>query len=129
MTTENTEGPRSFTRFLEQVADGDLHNEASERLRRLIMELQVQARAQGKANGELILKLRFKCEGDIVATAFELIAKEPKPRRAGSIFFVTRGGNLSIDNQRQHKLPLQEVKTPKDDPKEVATPEAAKEMS
>lgn len=121
---EPTEGARSFTRFLEQVADGDLHNEASEKLCALVAAMQVQARAQGKAGGEFSLKLRFKCEGNVVATAYEIGVKEPRPRRPGTVFFATRGGNLTVDNPRQRKLPLQEVKPPADEPRELPATEA-----
>ena len=111
MPETDPEGARSFTRFLDQVADGDLHTEASQLLHRLVEKMQQQTRAQAKeVKGELTLKLKLSMDGALTTVAYEINGKEPAPRRPGSVFFVTRGGNLSVQNERQQELPLREVK-------------------
>jgi hypothetical protein len=107
------EGPRSFTRFLEQVADGELHDAASRELYRLANALLVQSRAQDKKiKGSMTLTIEFTVEKGFIETGYDIKLREPKPRRSGSVFFFTRGGNLSVDRQEQRKLPLQEVRAP-----------------
>ena len=111
MEEPKQEGPRSFTRFIEQVADGSAHEELSKALHRLVGVMNLEARSQSKeVGGELALKIIFRADDTgTFAAAYEVKLKEPAPRRPGSIFFVTRGGNLSLENQRQTRLPLREV--------------------
>lgn len=118
MTTENTpaeEGPRSFAHFFEQLADGDAHREAGSELHALTKKLLEEARSRGEAiGGTLTLTLKFAADPKgHVAVGYDLVKKEPKPRRSGDVFFTTRGGNLTKSNERQQKLRLEDVSAPR----------------
>jgi len=110
-TTEKDEGPRSFTRFLEQVAEGEANGELSRALQKLTVACATHAKLQNDTvGGSLELKLNLSVEpGGIVGVSYSVKTKEPDPKRAGSIFWTTKGGNLSVENPRQQKLPLREV--------------------
>ncbi|MEM9072844.1 MAG: hypothetical protein AAGE52_30335 [Myxococcota bacterium] len=115
---EHEEGPRSFTRFLETLADGDAVAELNEKLHRLGSHLMHEANARGAGvKGDLTLKVSFKVEPHgVVAILYSVKMKEPEPRRAGSIAWLTEGGNFTAQNPRQQKLPLVEVSAPKKAP-------------
>lgn len=118
MTTASTpveEGPRSFAHFFEQLADGDAHREAASELHSLTKKLLEEARSRGEAIGgtlTLTLKLVADPKGHF-AVGYDLTKKEPKPRRSGDVFFSTRGGNLTKQNEKQQQLKLQDVSAPR----------------
>jgi len=109
--SENREGARSFALFLQQLADGDAHSELSQELHKLNGHCQRESKARGQSvTGSLSLALTLKYEPNgIVGIGYKVQRKEPSPTRQGSVFFLTEGGNLSVDNPRQQKLPLKEV--------------------
>ena len=111
MAEENAEGPRSFGHFLAQLGDGYAHAELSSQLHELGKRLDQEADVQNKkVQGELTLKIKLTCEPNgIVGANYEIHRKEPAPRRPGSIFWVTKGGNFTAENPRQTKLDLHEV--------------------
>lgn len=108
---DNEEGDRSFTRWLADVGDGDCEIELNRKLRELISKMQMEARVQNKTvNGKLALDLSFSCnETGVVTVGYGVKTKEPDPKRPGSIFWTTKGGNLTIEDPRQQRLPLREV--------------------
>jgi hypothetical protein len=105
------EGPRSATRFLEMVADGDLHAELSDTLHELIDQLANHAiTVTSPAKGELAIKLKFSVDkSGVVDVAWDMNAKAPKPARSKGVMWLTKGNNLTAQNPRQQKLPLREV--------------------
>ena len=109
--SKEEEGPRSFARFIELLADGEAHCELSETLQKLGIKLQEEAeRTCQVAKGEIVLRLRFKVEDNgIAGVGYEIKVKEPEPARPGSVFWLTKGGNLTPENPRQQKLPLIDV--------------------
>lgn len=113
MTTPK-EGPRSFSVFLNTLADGDAHTDLSMELHELTKALQEHAQKTGAvAKGELTVKFKFAVDArDAAAITYHVSSKRPEPTRAGSVFFVTKGGNLTVEHPRQTKLPLAEVPAP-----------------
>lgn len=111
MAEEKEEGARSFTRFIDQLAYGEVQGELSEDLHDLISTLQKDASMhQSKAKGALTLKLDIEVDDRGVATVKPLITvKKPKSRRSPATMWVTAGGNLTPQNPRQQELPLREV--------------------
>lgn len=104
---------RSFGQVLQSLEDGQLVDDLSIAIRDLNAKLQRQAEAQGKAKGELVLKIKLQADaGGTVQVDGEIVTKEPKPARARSVMWLTKDGNLSADNPRQTKLPLREIKAP-----------------
>jgi hypothetical protein len=117
------EGTRGFDAFLRHIDDGVLHADASKELHDLAAKLHDYVGAHGGiAKGSLILTISLAALAngtvDVVA---DVKTKEPKPKRARSVFWLTKGNNLSPENPRQQKLPLREVPAaPKDKPRDVA---------
>lgn len=104
------EGPRGFSPLLQHVDDGDLHDELSRELQRIAQVCRDHARRfQRPAKGTLTLTLTLTAAGDTVGVRGEVKTKEPKATRAGSVFWMTPAGNLTVENPRQQKLPLREV--------------------
>lgn len=108
------EGPRSFTRFFENVAEGCANVDAAVELQQLVGKLKEHAVAtRDVAKGELTIKLSFKCDDTgVVGVGYDIKTKEPPKRRRASVFWTTAGNNLTVDNPRQQELPLRAVDTP-----------------
>lgn len=121
MPAEN-EGPRSFARFIEALGEGDVHAELSQELFELGRKLLSQARARmANVKGTLVLKLKFDADPKgVVDIEHSVEVKVPKPRRAAATMWLTKGGNLSPENQRQQVLPgIREVTAPAAAPREL----------
>lgn len=105
------EGARSFAVIVQQVDEGALHGELSEQLHALTTYLSDYAEKYGcEAKGKLTLTLSLKAKSNgTVDVVGDVTKKEPKAPRAGSVFWVTPGNNLSPENPRQMKLPVREV--------------------
>jgi hypothetical protein len=111
MTKKQEEGQRAFGALLTQVDDGTLHDEATSALHALNTKLAEHAERYGAiAKGAITLKLSIAMKPNGTAeVSGEIVSKEPKAPKAGSVFWLTKGNNLSPDNPRQQKLPLREV--------------------
>jgi hypothetical protein len=101
---------RTFGRLLASLEDGELESEATHKLARLTLELIKQAENQGKAKGELTLKLKLSADsGGTVTIDGAVDTKEPKPLRARTHLWLDKTGALLNENPKQTKLPLREV--------------------
>ena len=112
-TAAADEGARSATRFIEKIADGQCQADLSHALHKLGLKLAVETRNRAaKCTGELVLKIKLTAEPTgIVGVGYEINAKEPKSPTSGSVFWLTKGGNLSDENPRQTSFPgVREVK-------------------
>lgn len=111
---EINEGPRSFAKFLSDLADGAAHAELSTELHGLVKALSDESdRTSRDAKGELTLKLRLSvAPNGTVTVNYDVAAKDPKPARSHGVFWVSPGGNLVNENPKQAKLPLRDVKAP-----------------
>lgn len=105
------EGPRSFGVFLNGLAEGEAMAACSHGLHELVEKLQEESVDQNKElRGELRLTIQLIADPKgYVAVGYDLATKAPKPQRSGSIMWITKGGNLTLENPRQQKLPLREV--------------------
>jgi hypothetical protein len=115
------EGPRGFSPILVQVDDGQLHDELSAELQKLVAQCRAYSdRYLRPGKGTLTLNLTLIATGNgTVSVQGDVKTKPPKGKRAGSMFFVTPGNNLSVENQRQQKLPLREVPQSTTKPREI----------
>ena len=113
MSEEKQEAPRGFSVVLGQINDGAFHADVSEQLQTLAATLKRQAENYSKgAKGTLTITLSLSAEDNGTITIDgEVKAKAPKERKAKSLFWVTDGGNLVVDNPRQPKLPFAVVPT------------------
>ncbi len=112
MAEEKTDdGARSFARFLQMIDDGVAEAEASDELASLMKTLEAHAEDNGTAKGQITLVIDFKLDrkGRTDVT-HDIKTKKPKKARAGSVFWVTKTGNLSNKHPRQLDLGLKEVK-------------------
>jgi hypothetical protein len=89
--------------------------------------LREHAKIRGKAKGEMHITLKFECdEYEVISVHSSFKVKTPVAPRKRSIFWLTRGGNLSPTNPKQTELPLRAVSAPK--PAEDAPAPARKEI-
>jgi hypothetical protein len=109
--SEQHEGPRSFSVFMHELSEGEAHGEASQKLHELVNKMQDAALDQGKeVKGEFTLSLKLKVDPRGTASVdYTIKAKAPDRHRLRATLFVTKGGNLSVENPRQQTLPLREV--------------------
>ncbi len=115
------EGPRPFSRFIAMLGEGEAHTQLSDDLHRLGEALREQAVARHRSvKGALTLKLSLVAdEQGVVSVDYDITRKEPQPTRPRSIFWLTKGGNLTEINPRQQSLPLRDVKDVRVAPRDV----------
>lgn len=108
------EGARDFAVFLRNIDDGTIHEEASAELHALATKLSRHVDTHGgKAKGQLTITLNLTAlPNGTVDVLADVKVKEPKIVRPRSVFWFTKGNNLSPDNPRQQKLALREVPSP-----------------
>ena len=106
-TKKKEEGPRSFGVMISGLADGRANSQISEALHDLVKAGNAEALARdADVNGELTLKLKLKfTPRGIVGLAYDVKSKAPPKRTASAHMFVTEGGNLSPQDERQPELP------------------------
>lgn len=129
-TEQQNEGHRSFSKLIAELGDGEAHVELSRALNHLCSKLRREAQQQCKdQRGELSLKLTLVTSPDTMtfAIGYEVKVKEPSPRRPGSVYWLTKGGNLTVENPRQQALPLREVNMGGIELKDIGAAEEAKE--
>lgn len=124
------EGPRSFTVFLRDLAEGEAESELSYHLHELCKKLQEEAAARhDKAAGEIVLKIRLIADHkDNVVVAYSIDAKAPKRKTSAAVYWLTKGGNLTPENPRQQKLSFKDVSKAKQPPREVNVEREAREV-
>lgn len=112
MAEEKTDdGARSFARFLQMVDDGVAEAEASDELAELVKTLEAHAEDNGQAKGQITIVIDMTVNRNgRTDVKHDVKVKKPKKPRAGSVFWVTKTGNLSNKHPRQLKLGLEEVK-------------------
>lgn len=110
MTTE-TEGPRGFTHFIDQLGDGEAAQDMGAELHKLIKKLTAESKNRNvKIKGSYTLSLKFEADPrGTVAVEHDIKTVEPKPLRLGDTFFTTKGGNLTKQNEKQQSLNLRDV--------------------
>jgi hypothetical protein len=108
------EGIRPFEAWFRQVDEGALHAEASDEAHRLFAELEDHALASNaKAKGKLTITIDVTASPKgTISVVGNVTRKAPKKKTGESIFWLTKGRNLTAENPRQTKLPLREVPPP-----------------
>lgn len=111
-TEEKTEeGPRAFSVFIQDLAEGEAHRQLSEQLHKVAKAVLSEAKARGnKAAGSITLKLIVASNSQGVAgVRYDIDVKLPKPQKSDGVFWITKGGNLTVENPRQLKLGVRDV--------------------
>lgn len=101
--TGEVQSVRPFGDFLREYQQGELHDEISEELRRVIHAVQMVGKP-----GTVVLKVTVKKAGrspDQVVVSADIDSKLPHPEREDRIYFIDRDGNLTLNNPRQLELP------------------------
>lgn len=76
---------------------------------------EVAGRSGTSAKGELTLKLKYAVEANgTVDVNYDITIKGPKRKLGRSVFFLTPGANLTVENPRQLGLglPVRDVSAP-----------------
>jgi hypothetical protein len=116
------EGARSFAHFVQHVGEGEPHAEISEQLHELVKSLQSESVGGDRVvKGSLTLtfNLTMKPSG-FVEVKHDVKVKKPTRVRTEAVMYVTAGGNLALENQKQQGLPFREVGGKGDAPREAA---------
>lgn len=123
---QKEEGPRSFTAFLRSVDGGSFEVELAEEMYKLNGMLAQIASQNGKAKGEITIKLKLEHDPKgRVDISTDVAVKTPKVARSKSVMWVTRGGNLSDKNPKQADLPFRDVNAKAEPARDVAPTVAA----
>lgn len=125
------EGPRDFSRVLMLLDEGVAHAQLSEELHALAKAVTAQGKARNKTvAGAITLTLRLATdETGVIEVAYDISRKDPKPKRSTSLFWTTKGGNLTEHNPRQQSLPgLREVTGGRAPARELEAQAAAREV-
>lgn len=116
-TKDKDEGPRSFARFIESLADGAACSELSEELFGLSNKLQDESLARNTpVKGELTLKIKLAADPrGMVAIHYDVKRKDPVRPTSAGVMWLTKGGNLTAQNPKQLELgALRQVKQRED---------------
>ena len=124
------EGPRSFAHFFQSLDGGEANVCASVDLHKLSSALRDEAKRRRSAvKGTLTLTLELKCdEAGTVEANYTTKIKEPVRKSSKSIFWLTKGGNLTPENPRQQNLPLREVQGGSGEVRDVGDHGAVREV-
>jgi hypothetical protein len=101
---------RTFSRVLAQLAEGRLEDRLTRALIDLIGDIQ-NADAEGsKPKGSITLKLEFIKNGRMMDVNPTIKVEKPKePAFEKDQLYVTPDNNLTMNDQRQPKLPLRDI--------------------
>lgn len=98
------EQKNDFQDILTDLDSGETHRQLGEALRRVVMGV-----CDTRQKGELALKLSIRMEGQQVVVVPAITSKIPQPKTEATIFYPSKGGDLSLENKKQ--LPLKNVPT------------------
>lgn len=116
------ETPRPFAMLLTQIGDGELHDECGIQMQNLVRELVAQTkiyRRDTKGSLTLVLNVTSLGTGQVSVTG-DVRLKTPTTKRPGSVFFATKGANLSVENPRQTRLFTRDVPASTAQPKDLS---------
>jgi hypothetical protein len=118
----NDEGVRGFGVTLQQIDDGSLHAHLGEEMQRLARELNDHALKFGSnAKGTLTLKLNLLASPNgTVCIGGDVVSRGVKTPRVPSVFWLTKGNNLTLDNPKQQRLPLRDVTVPRGEMRDLS---------
>lgn len=104
-------GSRSFSHFVANVGEGDIHQDLSKALHELSSELQdMSLEMNAKTKGKMTVVFSLSCDqrGN-VGVDCEFTLKKPKRKRATAQAWVNKQGNLVFEPPRQLKMDLRDV--------------------
>lgn len=109
----NNDELRTFTILVNDLENGQLAVDATDKLRALTLVCMKQAELVGKAKGEFTLKIKIAVDqGGTVVLESDIKTKEPQPVRARSMTWLTKDGVFTKGDPRQTSLALREVPKP-----------------
>ena len=112
MEENKGESPRSFATLSQEMVDEEtgrsLNDSMSRELQTLLRALRNQSVARdGVVSGSLTLTLGIKVDRKgRVTLSPDIATKVPRPKPRDLDLWMTKGGNLSVEQPRQEKLPF-----------------------
>jgi len=110
-TGRRDEPPRSFSETIEELCGGDLNAHITREFHEMVGAAQTFAgvmNADGKAEITIKIGVKVSPNGEC-RVAGDVKTKVPKLKPHPGTMFVSAGGNLVTQNQRQPDLPFGEV--------------------
>lgn len=111
MATANADPERTirpFADFLQEISNGQSHNELSDSLNELVQAVSLIGKAGTLTYVVKVSPAGRNAEATVMITD-EIKLKAPEGERPDSVFFVDKDGNLSRHNPAQIRMPLREV--------------------
>lgn len=91
-----------FTEFFSGLSCGDANHDASREFAKLLSEQHEVARLQGKAKGEITIKIQFVTEENLKTDiGYSIKTTMPKRKTPGSVAWVKANGTLVDADPRQ----------------------------
>ena len=105
------EEPRSFAVLLHELGEGSLLSLLSAELQEVVSKCQDYALNEGAVGkGKVVLELDFAAEKNgTCAVRSTIKSKAPRPKLPPAAMWISKGGNLLIENPRQQRLALKDV--------------------
>lgn len=95
---------REGLQIIGMVDDGDLANEFTAELQRMLATCKEHAGPKGKAKGQVTLVVTAEFEGGIVTLAGDVATKVPKKKRGSSMYWVLPDGTVSTEHPQQMSM-------------------------
>lgn len=86
------------------VEDGEIANEFTAELTRMLATLKEHAGPKGKAKGSVTLKIEADVDGGMVSLAGDVATKVPKKKRGSSMYWLLDDGSLSTEHPQQMNM-------------------------
>ncbi len=99
---------RPFADFLQELNDGESHDELSVEFNRLVEAVSVTGKV-GTITFVVKVAPAGRNNGNTVMVTDKITVKSPEPSRSETVWFVDADGNCVRHNPAQTRMPLREV--------------------
>lgn len=107
--------------MIENVADGDLHEDVSDATHKLLVQLREMANLTGQAaSGSLTLKIDFTVDlkGNVEIEG-GITSKSPSAPKKRASLWLTPGSNVAFEPPSRQRGPVREVARTNEPPREA----------
>lgn len=95
---------REFTQIIGVIERGDAADDLTKEVNKVLEALRDAAGPKSTAKGSVTLKLNFAVQGQTIEIDAEIGSSIPKAKRARSLYFLTKDGEISTEHPNQKDL-------------------------